>query len=763
MVIKRIFQGFAGVIITLSALISQAQADELRVYPGEYVVTGHKESRSRLVASKGFIVEKRIGKAKLLRKGSSSRALSLRKSIAYDIANDDCQNLLKTGEVQSCSPNFEIKISATSNDSKITQLWGFNSSKGSDVFGAWDITKGSENVVVAVIDTGIDYNHPDLKDNIWVNPFEIPANGLDDDGNGYIDDIHGISAINGSGNPMDDNNHGTHVSGTIGAKGNNSQGVAGINWNTRLMGLKFLDASGSGSLADAIECINYMVDMKNRGVNIRVSNNSWGGGGFSQGLFEAITAAKDAGIIFVAAAGNSSNDNDSNSSYPASYEVDNVVSVAAIDSNQNLASFSNYGLYSVDIAAPGVGILSTTKNNQYASYSGTSMASPHVAGALALLFSVAPELDYQAAIARLYNSGTDSDTLTGITYTSRKLNVSRLIRNQVASFPIPEGNSTNCEYSINEVAYAPDLSADSAEVVLQGDEYVFKTIDLPFNFPFYDESISRITLSPNGLIYFKGEPSSLDFKNSEKAPFNSFAALHTDLYLVNNPHGIRVSSASDHVTIYWLAKQYKARSKGDVEVRTTIYSDGSITNYVSVKDAEVEALLQSSATIGINAKSIATDYTYAYNSSLIHNENAVKFTRNCKAAPGEEQQGNSKMFDLEGYTYNGNGDAVKRIYAQRLVNLDFFGTGNGTYEMNLKLDKFVCPQKVSVDLRNGSGYSVGLVPKGIRKYRNVTFSIGSINDTLGVKISQFNRSKKNRIKKALKVKDCKILARNLNQ
>ncbi len=247
---------------------------------------------------------------------------------------------------------------------------------------AWAISEGSKNVVIAVIDTGIDYNHPDLKNNIWTNPKEIPGNNIDDDNNGYIDDVHGWNAITQTGNPMDGNSHGTHCSGTIGAEHNNGVGVAGVMKKVSLVGVKFLTDEGSGSLADAVTAIDYATKL-----NVDIMSNSWGGGGFSQALEDAIKTAKHRGILFVAAAGNESNNNDSRASYPATYQVDNVISVASHTNADVLSSFSCFGKRTVHVAAPGSNVLSTTPGNEYKVYSGTSMATPHVAGVLGLLLA----------------------------------------------------------------------------------------------------------------------------------------------------------------------------------------------------------------------------------------------------------------------------------------------------------------------------------------------------------------------------------------
>jgi subtilisin family serine protease len=333
-------------------------------------------------------------------------------------------------------PNYELHAQETPNDPQFTSQWGLNNvgqtggtpDADIDAPEAWDYTTGNSATVVAVIDTGVDYTHPDLQANIWTNPGEIPGNGIDDDGNGFVDDVHGYDFANHDGNPMDDNNHGTHVAGIIGAVGNNGVGVTGINWNVKIMAVKFLDANGSGTTSDAILALNYAV--ANGAV---ISNNSYGGDPFNQSLFDAIQNARNAGHIYVAAAGNGNflgigQDNDSTPFYPANYNLDNVVSVAATDSNDNLASFSNYGRTTVDLAAPGVSILSTTRNNTYMSLSGTSMATPHVTGVLALVRGEHPDWSYSQVISQVLSTTDPIPALQGKTVTGGRLNAWRAVQ-----------------------------------------------------------------------------------------------------------------------------------------------------------------------------------------------------------------------------------------------------------------------------------------------------------------------------------------------
>lgn len=316
--------------------------------------------------------------------------------------------------VEYAEPNYIRKISKTPNDPYFNQQWSlFNSGQpGSDIKAtyAWDINTGGSDVIIAVLDTGMDYNHPDLISNRWINNGEIPDNGIDDDGNGKIDDRFGwdfttcakfdpVAGICSTpkvedNNPLDDNGHGSHVSGIIGASGNNGSGIAGVMWNVRLMPLKILNTDGEGSIADEISALDYVVIMKGRGVNIRAINASFGGGTYSQSEYDAISRVNTAGIIFVAAAGNEGSDNDVTPSYPGNYNLPNIISVAATDQKDNLATFSNYGINTVHVAAPGVYILSTTLSG-LGYGSGTSMATPHVTGLVGLLYSQYPEFSFQ--------------------------------------------------------------------------------------------------------------------------------------------------------------------------------------------------------------------------------------------------------------------------------------------------------------------------------------------------------------------------------
>ncbi|HYT70126.1 MAG TPA: S8 family serine peptidase, partial [Gemmatimonadales bacterium] len=335
----------------------------------------------------------------------------------------------KHPDVLYAEPNYVVEALAGPDDPQFGFLWGLQNTgqtggvAGADIDAvrAWGVTTGSSGVVVTVIDSGIDYTHQDLADNMFHNTPDCNTNGVDDDLNGRVDDCYGIDTANGDSDPMDDNKHGTHVAGTIGAVGNNAVGVVGVNWDVQLMACKFLGASGSGSTAGAVACLNYVALMKDRGVNIVATNNSWGGGGFSQSLHDAIDALRQRGILFIAAAGNAGRDNNTALFQPASEYLPNVIAVAATTETDALASFSNYGRQTVHLGAPGTGIQSTMPGNTYGSLSGTSMATPHVTGTAALLKAQDPARDWRA-IRNLILAGGDSTPALANTITQRRLN-----------------------------------------------------------------------------------------------------------------------------------------------------------------------------------------------------------------------------------------------------------------------------------------------------------------------------------------------------
>ncbi|MFD2574448.1 S8 family peptidase [Spirosoma soli] len=380
---------------------------------------------------KGQRLEKIL--TKLLDKADKKDGLELvkiKKGVLEAIAE-----LQGTPGIEFIEPNYIYTHAATASDPYYTNgsLWGMygpNTSPanqyGSNAAAAWaaNVT-GSANVYVGIIDEGVQLTHPDLSGQVWTNPRD-PADGVDNDGNGYRDDVNGWdfagnnNSIYDGGTRGSQDDHGTHVAGTIGGKANNGAGVVGLNWNIKLISAKFLGTNG-GTTANAIKAVDYLTNLKRSGVNIVASNNSWGGGGYSQALYDAISRANAAGILFIAAAGNSGTNNDTSPSYPANYNLPNVISVAAIDRNGALASFSQYGATTVDIGAPGVGVISTTAYNTYSSYNGTSMATPHVTGAVALYASTHPGASVAQIRNAILSSAVPTASLSGKTVTGGRL------------------------------------------------------------------------------------------------------------------------------------------------------------------------------------------------------------------------------------------------------------------------------------------------------------------------------------------------------
>jgi subtilisin family serine protease len=406
------------------------------------------------------------------------------------------QLLRSNPNVLYAEPNALLQSGVISNDPYYTttsRLWGMYSDDsptaigpagttnqyGSQAEEAWNNGNiGSRSVVVGIIDEGFQFTHPDLAANVWTNPFD-PVDGVDNDGNGYIDDVHGWDFFSNDNSIYDGttDDHGTHVAGTIGATGGNALGVAGVNWEVTMISTKFLGPNG-GYTSGAIQALDYLTDLKVRhGINIVATNNSWGGGGFSQGLLDAITRAANQGILFIAAAGNGGADgigdnNNTVANYPSNYSTtagagyEAVIAVASITSTGARSSFSNYGSTTVDIGAPGSSINSTLPTDGYGSYSGTSMATPHVTGAVALYAAVHPEASANDIRAALLSSATPTASLSGITVTGGRLNIAAALGAvtlpslTIDNVTVTEGDSgtTNADFTVT-------LSAPSLQTV----------------------------------------------------------------------------------------------------------------------------------------------------------------------------------------------------------------------------------------------------------------------------------------------------------
>src|SRR5438874_1876427 len=347
--------------------------------------------------------------------------------------NDDAviAALDKNPNIEYVEPNYIVHAFVTPNDPQYPQLWGLKNVgqyvngtgiPGADINAeaAWNVTTGSASIVVGIVDTGLDYTHSDLSSNIWSNPGG-KGNALCAAG------THGFNAITNTCDPMDDHYHGTHVSGTIGAMGNNLQGVVGVNWVTSIMALKFLDSFGSGTTAGAIAAIDFAIQAKIDGVNVRVLSNSWGGIDFSKALLDEINKANENDILFIASAGNDAANNDTSPHYPSSFATPNMISVAATDNRDAMAYFSNYGSATVHLGAPGVSVFSTAPHNSYQYLSGTSMAAPHVAGVAALVLAHTPSLTTAQVKSAILDNVDPILALTGRTITGGRLNAAKAV------------------------------------------------------------------------------------------------------------------------------------------------------------------------------------------------------------------------------------------------------------------------------------------------------------------------------------------------
>lgn len=418
-----------------------------------------------------------------LERVSLARGLKMDRAIAA---------LSKRPGVVFAEPNWKLSTTSVSDDPYYTtssRLWGMygddqptasgpagtTNQFGSQAEKAWAAgLTGSRDVYVGIVDEGVDFNHPDLAANMWVNPFDAPGDGIDNDGNGFVDDVRGWDFYSGDASVYDGSgdDHGTHVAGTIGGVGGNGTGVAGVSWNVTMIPTKFLGTDG-GTTTAAIKALDYLTDLKVRhGLNIVASNNSWGGGGYSSALHSAIIRGANAGILFVAAAGNSAVDTDATANYPSNYSTlqgtsttraaayEAVISVAALTSSGGLASFSNYGATTVDIAAPGAGINSTLPGGGYGSYSGTSMASPHVAGSVALLSAAQPGMTAADIRAAILSTARPTSALAGRTVTGGRLdvaaaaNVTPPVDVRITGGTVVEGNS-----GVTQLAFTVTLAA----------------------------------------------------------------------------------------------------------------------------------------------------------------------------------------------------------------------------------------------------------------------------------------------------------------
>jgi len=547
----------------------------------------------------------------------------------------------KLADVEFAEPDYIVSINLTPNDPKFTDgtLWGMHNTGQSggtadadiDAPEAWNTRTDASSTIVAVIDTGVRYTHEDLAGNMWKNPGETgldangndkATNGIDDDGNGLVDDVYGAKyvGVQISGDPNDDNGHGSHVSGTIGGFGNNGKGVVGVCWRVKIMALKFLNSAGSGSSSDAIKCINYAIAK-----GAHVLSNSWGGGGYSTSLYNAINSARNAGIIFVAAAGNNGANNDATPFYPASYNLDNIISVAATDRNDALASFSNYGATSVDIGAPGVSIYSTvrTSDTAYATYSGTSMACPHVAGAVALVKAEFPTLTYSQLRSRILTNVDVIASLTGKCVSNGRLNLHKALTAGTTPPPPPNPaqiavSPASRNFGDVEVGSSSDLTFTVSNT---GSETLSGSASVPAPFSIVGGSPYNISGGGNTAVTVRFAPGAVGNYN-ETVTFTggggttaSVSGTGTEPPPVDNPPTVTISSPANGASYLTTDVVTFTGSAGDDEdgdltanIVWTSSVDGVIGNGGSFSDTLSEGthVITASVTDSASQTTVAT-------------------------------------------------------------------------------------------------------------------------------------------------------------
>jgi hypothetical protein len=503
------------------------------------------------------------------------------------------QALRNNPDVEFAEPNYAIRLGLTPSEPTYNagDLWGLlnfgqlGGTAGADIDAslAWDYTTGTRSVVVGVVDTGVDYNHPDLAANVWSAPaaFSVTI------GSQTITcpaGSHGFNAINNTCNPMDDNNHGTHVSGTIGAV-DNGFGIVGVNFRTSIMGLKFLPAAGPGFTSDAIKAIEFAIQAKaafagSGGANVRILSNSWGGSGFSQALLDEINRAANEDMLFVASAGNSAQNADVVPSYPAAYTAANILSVAATDRRDQLASFSNYGATSVDLGAPGVSIYSTVRNNGYSYFNGTSMAAPHVSGVAALVLAQCPNLNTADLRSIILTSTDPVASLASITATGGRLNAAEALNRCTSGLPALSASASGRTITANVsngtgnrrdwlAVYCPSTSPDSSYIEYRflnglttppatGVTAATVSFSLPLNIAagsscdvrlFYNNSMSR--LSRSGAVVISTTPVSITTSTPTVNPGGVISVTITGSTYPSDWAGLMPAAGPDSNYLQW--------------------------------------------------------------------------------------------------------------------------------------------------------------------------------------------------------------------
>ena len=532
---------------------------------------------------------------------------------------DALKTFNKAGGILYAQPNYQLKaLSTFPDDSRFEELWGMHNTGQTggmvdadiDAPEAWDLATGSSEIIVAVIDTGVDYTHPDLAANMWVNQAELDGEpGQDDDDNGYIDDIYGYDFCNNDGDPMDDYYHGTHCAGTIGAVGDNAEGVTGVCWNVRIMALKFLDSDGYGWSDDAIACIEYSVLM---GANL--SSNSYGSGEYEQAFKNAIDAAGAAGLLFAAAAGNDDwQNNDAIPHYPSSYDCDSIIAVLSTNEDDFISSFSNYGPTSVDLGAPGSSILSCDLGGGYKYASGTSMATPHVAGACALVWSMNPILS-SSEVKDILLQSVD-ETLPTLCVSEGRLNLYNALLQtkapwldiQPESGIIVPGDSNEVSVTFSAIEMAPGTY--EAEIVITSSDPYHPTTIVPVT----------MTVGPDDLMVTPNED--LESNGTEGGPFTPQCITYT---LTNN--GTEAVSWTTTETENWLdvePKQGVLNSSESIDVNVCIAPDANLLDpgvyYQSLtfRNEDSNSIKRRSITLTITPPDCFTEFFDTNDSDLL--------------------------------------------------------------------------------------------------------------------------------------------------
>ena len=404
---------------------------------GDHIIIKLKDGASRLELEKLNSKQGAFVRRKLFSKNTFLVAIS---NVQIDAVNNlASQYSAATNIIKYAEPDYMVELQDTNpNDHYYTNGVMWSRSK-IECAKAWDLCTGTGGVIVAIIDSGIEYTHPDLAANIWTNPGEtgidsngvgMATNGIDDDANGFIDDIHGWNFCNnGNNDPMDDFYHGTRCAGEVGAVGNNVIGIVGVGWNIRLMAMKFIDSAGHGTVSDAIECFDYVTMMRQKGINVRITSNSWTDDNYSSALEDAVKDNRDLGILCIAAAGNKTENIDVNPVYPACFDLDNVVCVTGTDINDELyTNIVGVGAVNVDLAAPARNVYLTNIGGHYGISSGTSYATPIVAGTAALIWEKAPHLKYQDVFKAIMDGVDPIASMQGKSVSGGRLNVYKALR-----------------------------------------------------------------------------------------------------------------------------------------------------------------------------------------------------------------------------------------------------------------------------------------------------------------------------------------------